>query len=63
VNLLNKLPGVPAPEVPESVSQEGASSACRAPVSSRKGMEVRILGNSTFPCRMTRWMSKNNSIS
>ncbi len=48
VNLLNKLPGVPAPEVPESVSQEGASLACRAPGSSRQGMEVTILGEDNF---------------
>jgi hypothetical protein len=48
VNLFNKLPGMPAPEVPESVSQEGASSACRAPGSSWKGMEVTILGEDNF---------------
>jgi len=48
VNLLNKLPGVPAPEATESVSQEGVSSSCRAPGSSRKGMEVTILGEDNF---------------
>ena len=48
VNLLNKLPGVPAPEATESVSQEGVSSSCHAPGSSRKGMEVTILGEDNF---------------
>ncbi len=48
VNLLNKLPGVPAPEATESVSQEGVSSSCRVPGSSRKGMEVTILGKDNF---------------
>jgi len=43
VNLLNKLPGIPAPAIPESVSQEGESLAHSAPGSSWKGMEVTIL--------------------
>ena len=42
VNLLNKLPGIPAPAIPESVSQEGESSARSAHGSSRNGMEVTI---------------------
>ena len=48
VNHLNKLPGVPAPAVPESVSQEGESLVRRAPGSSRKGMEVTIPGEDNF---------------
>jgi len=51
VNLLNKLPGVPATEVPGSVCQDdGQSSArrdrgtSRTGSSSRKGMEVTIPG-------------------
>ena len=47
VNLLNKLPGIPPHAVPESVSQEGASTR-RAPGSSRKGMEVTIPGEEGF---------------
>ena len=48
VNRLNKLPGIPAPAVPESVSQEGESLVRRAPGSSRKGMEVTIPGEDNF---------------
>ena len=42
VNLLNKLPGIPTPAIPESVSQEDESSARSARGSSRNGMEVTI---------------------
>jgi hypothetical protein len=41
VNRLNKLPGIPAPAVPESVSQEGESSVRRA--------RLRFLAKTTFP--------------
>ena len=51
VNLLNKLPGMPAPAVPKSVFQEGATSAHRAPGSSWNGMEVTILGKDNLTNR------------